>query len=587
MNPNNVIRGYSQCKLDPKKLSGDELKRYREYGEIDFSQNWLELFTPSVVSKLFEIMDSGSNNVEKAHQYDEYLGEFGFLTVGLGTNIYTMANPAYPGVVFKIAVDTNGLADNANDVILCKAVNQYLVDNGERPRYTQVLAKHPTNIVSVQERKIVISQRVRMQPFAADILRVLRIIASEYMIIDLTPLDYPLNYGIDRDGEWCFVDASDLFPIKKLKKPLRCIKEVGYNEEKHKVKICGGKLRYLKDFSRIVCKECGMEYFPAELRPIVTREDEMSFKRFSDGTSEVEREELNALEMKEVLRNRGLRPASNTPMKSYESDRTPVDAGSVDSVKTRAAYSNRIVPGARPKQAGTNQKINDIRSTKADSSDMIELADDESEMKETTPQRSFDMDAFVRLRQRDTPPKPKPVEVEEADDEEDDLSQDAVPDSDDEVSDDYLMSDEHGDEESDDSAESEQDSKHTKYYIDSYIGDESDDESDEEDDEEDGEAEEEDDDEEGSVEPEAVPPEPAGMTIMESNRLQYSVVNAGTDSDALPGIYIDVVGNARKAYVKYGLPIYVRTQSGTVKLALSSKPLEMYITQASQEEDDE
>lgn len=584
MNPNNVIRGYGQCKLNPKKLSGDELKRYREYGEIDFSQNWLELFTPSVVSKLFEIMDSGSNNVEKAHQYDEYLGEFGFLTVGLGTNIYTMANPAYPGVVFKIAVDTNGLADNANDVILCKAVNQYLMDNGERPRYTQVLAKHPTNIVSVQERKIVISQRVRMQPFAADILRVLRIIAREYMIIDLTPLDYPLNYGIDRDGEWCFVDASDLFPIKKLKKPLRCVKEIGYNEEKHKVKICGGKLRYLKDFSRIVCKECGMEYFPAELRPIVKREDEMSFKTFSDGTSEVEREELNALEMEEVLRNMGLRTTSNTPMKSYESDRTPVDAGSVDSVKTRAAYSNRIVPGARPKQAGTNRNINDIRSTKVDSSDMIELADDEPEMKETTPQRSFDMDAFVRLRRKDTPPKPNPVEVEEADDEEDDLSQAAVPDSDDEVSDDYLLSDEHGDEEeSDESAESK---PYTKYYVDSYIGDESDDESDEED-EEDGEAEEEDDDEEGSVEPEAAPPEPASMTIMESNRLQYSVVNAGTNSDALPGIYIDVVGNARKAYVKYGLPIYVRTQNGTVKLALSSKPLEMYITQASQEEDDE
>lgn len=584
MNPNNVIRGYGQCKLNPKKLSGDELKRYREYGEIDFSQNWLELFTPSVVSKLFEIMDSGSNNVEKAHQYDEYLGEFGFLTVGLGTNIYTMANPAYPGVVFKIAVDTNGLADNANDVILCKAVNQYLMDNGERPRYTQVLAKHPTNIVSVQERKIVISQRVRMQPFAADILRVLRIIASEYMIIDLTPLDYPLNYGIDRDGEWCFVDASDLFPIKKLKKPLRCVKEIGYNEEKHKVKICGGKLRYLKDFSRIVCKECGMEYFPAELRPIVKREDEMSFKTFSDGTSEVEREELNALEMEEVLRNMGLRTTSNTPMKSYESDRTPVDAGSVDSVKTRAAYSNRIVPGARPKQAGTNRNINDIRSTKADSSDMIELADDEPEMKETTPQRSFDMDAFVRLRRKDTSPKPKPVEVEEADDEEDDLSQTAVPDSDDDVSDDYLLSDEHGDEEeSDDSAESK---PYTKYYVNSYIGDESDDESDEED-EEDGEAEEEDDDEEGSVEPEAAPPEPASMTIMESNRLQYSVVNAGTNSDALPGIYIDVVGNAKKAYVKYGLPIYVRTQNGTVKLALSSKPLEMYITQASQEEDDE
>lgn len=587
MNPNNVIKGpYKQLKLDPKRLSDDELRRYREYGEIDFSQNWLELFTPSVISKMFEIMDSGSNNVEKAHQYDKYLGEFGFLTVGLGTNVYTMANPAYPGVVFKIAVDTNGLADNANDVILCKAVNQLLVDNGERPRYTQVLAKHPTNIVSVQERKIVISQRVRMQPFAADIIRVLRLLALEYMIIDLTPLDYPLNYGIDRDGEWCFVDASDLFPIKKLKKPLHCIKEIGYNEEKHKTIVCKGKLRYMKDFSRIVCKECGAEYFPAELRPIIKREDKMSFKTFSDGTSDVEREELNALEMEVVLRNMGLRSTSSNLMKSpMRSDRTPVDAGSVDSVRTRAAYGNSVTPGTRPKQAGTYQTANDIlRPTiKKDSSgSMIELADADEEP--PVQQRSLNVDAFLRLRRRDTPPEPQPIPADEEDDDESELDEAAVPDSDDEVSDDELLSDpdaadeEDADEEDDDSGETDHDTKYIKYYVDSYIGDESSDSDADEADE---------DDEEGSVEPEDVPPEPSSMTIMESNRMHYSVVNAGTNSDELPGIYIDVVGNAKKGYVKYGLPIYVRTQSGVRKLALSSKLLEVYIVQASQDEDDE
>ena len=43
-------------------------------------------------------------------------------------NIYTVSNPAYPGVVFKIALDDNGLAYNFNDTIwrFCLGLSYYL-----------------------------------------------------------------------------------------------------------------------------------------------------------------------------------------------------------------------------------------------------------------------------------------------------------------------------------------------------------------------------------------------------------------------------------------------------------------------------
>lgn len=250
-------------KLCKHKLLKAEVEKYKAIGVMDRSQNWLELFTPTVVSDLFTIMHSCSDNQLKASYIRQELSYYGFEEVGLGTNIYTMANPAYPGVVFKFALDDNGMADNFNDAILEQMVNEHL---GKR-RYTATVARHPSGIVSVQQRKVVISDQDRMDTYRASILKALKKLSEIFLIVDLSPTHYHLNYGIDRNGDWCFVDASDLYPLENIKKKVRCQKAVGYNEKKHEVVRCGGLLRYNADFSAIVCSRCGMEFLPLEIRP--------------------------------------------------------------------------------------------------------------------------------------------------------------------------------------------------------------------------------------------------------------------------------------------------------------------------------
>lgn len=298
-------------KLSKKRLLPYEYRQYKQIGEPDLSQNWLELFTPVIVSDLFEIMHSCSDNQKKAGYIREALEYYGFEEVSLGTNIYVMANPAYPGVVFKFALDDNGLADNFNDGILQEYV----------PRYAKTLARHPSAIVSVQERKVVVADQDRMDSFRGDILKALRKLSEDFLIVDLSPTNYHLNYGVERNGDWCFIDASDLFPLANMPDKVRCNKAVGYDDKKKKVKRCGGRLMYDTDYSHIVCTKCGSEYLPLEIRPKDKEDKGKMSNAMSDGMSFDEREEMIAEEVN-AIRQSGATPVvkSETSRVSAEQD---------------------------------------------------------------------------------------------------------------------------------------------------------------------------------------------------------------------------------------------------------------------------
>ena len=289
-------------KLSKKRLLRDEYEQYKIFGEVDYNQQWLEIFTPTIVKDLFTIMNSCSDNQLKSEYIKKELNYYGFIEVGLGTNIYTMSNPAYPGVIFKFALDSNGIADNFNDIILQDIVNSYLTDEcGEKPRYTKVLAKHPSGIVTVQERKVVIKNQDRMDNFRSSVLKTLEKLSKIFLIVDLSPTLYHLNYGVDRSGDWCFIDASDLYPLENITSKIRCKKAVGWDDKKAKVRLCGGRLRYNDDFSNIICESCRAEYIPLEIRP---KEKERDFMNsIIDGTTEQEREEMRISEMHVIMGN--------------------------------------------------------------------------------------------------------------------------------------------------------------------------------------------------------------------------------------------------------------------------------------------
>jgi len=264
-------------KLDPY------IKDYYKYeiGTPDLSQNWLELFHGTVIDDLFTIMHSNSDNQLKSDYVEELLEPFGFTSKGggLGTNILVLTHPYYPGVVFKIALDENGIADNFNDCLLQDMV----------PQYARVYARHPSGLVTVQERYFVMKPEW-MSLYRNDILHALRELSKDFLIADLTP-SMVLNYGIDRKGKFVFIDGSDLYPLKQIKAKdrLRCVAVIG-SDKNGELKRCRGKCKYNDDFSQMVCEKCGRTYIPIELRP---RKEEYNMKNiFSDGFTIDDREEL-------------------------------------------------------------------------------------------------------------------------------------------------------------------------------------------------------------------------------------------------------------------------------------------------------
>lgn len=284
-----------------KRLTREQRDRYREIGEPDLTQNWLELFTDDVVSDLFTIMNSCSDNQKKADYVDKELRDYGFRYLAEGTNIVVLTNPVYPGVVFKIALDECGIADNFNDGVLYNVV----------PRYGRIFARHPSAIVSVQQRYITMTS-LQMSMYRPRILGLLKELSKHFLVADMSP-DRFLNYGIDRDGDFVIQDGSDLYPLHQIKGELRCKRITGQHQKSGEFKYCEGKLEYNDDFSMLVCKKCGREYNPLELRP--RKEAAKMQMIMGDGLSGEARDKLEQQEIAAIKGTKWEEPDVKQPVR--------------------------------------------------------------------------------------------------------------------------------------------------------------------------------------------------------------------------------------------------------------------------------
>lgn len=272
-----------------KNLMYEERKEYKEMGEPDLTQNHLELFSDDIISDLHTILRSCSDNQKKARYIQKELKDLGFIPLGLGTNILTMYNPIYPGVVYKFALDDYGIADNINDSWLSDVI----------PHYAKFIARDLTGVVSVQQRYVVVKNVERMNIIRGDVLKLLTRLSKQFLIVDLG-IDNFLNYGIDRNGDFVIVDGSDLYPLPNAKNVLRCKNPVGMKKHSHELKRCGGKLEYDKTFGKLICKECHNEYIPSELRP--KKEDKDMLVFINDGLSDKERRQLEIEAIRDITR---------------------------------------------------------------------------------------------------------------------------------------------------------------------------------------------------------------------------------------------------------------------------------------------
>ena len=362
-------------------LNAEQKAKYREFGEPDMSQNWLELFTEDVINDLFTIMRSNSDNQLKSEYISKELAEYGFYDVGLGTNILTMANPYYPGVVFKIALDDYGIADNFNDCVL----SQYV------PRYNRVFARDPSAIVSVQER-LVLPTQYQMDIFIPRIIRMLKELSKYFLIADLSP-DMFLNYGVTRDGEFKIIDGSDLYPLSQMKSEPRCNRITGEHKHTGKLKHCEGKMRYSQDFKYLICEKCGRQVLPLEFRP--RKDVETVSKILSDGMTA---EERFTMEQEELLA-------------LYKRGENPQDESSAARV---------IFVGNDDDEDDEDEELiqNDISEEESEEDEIEDNGEDE-EMDEEAEASETDSEQILLEREEE------PREVIVDDDEEDDVETDA------------------------------------------------------------------------------------------------------------------------------------------------------------------
>lgn len=282
-------------KLKKKNLTDTEIQSYRRIGKPNPKQNYLELFEGSITRDLFRCMEFGSDNYEKANHVIKLLKPYGFEELGEGTNIIVLKNYYYPGVVFKIALDSNGIADNFNDQIL-----QYII-----PRFARVYAVHHTGIVSVQEYYAKMTVE-RIQEFKDDINELLEALTSKYLVADLAICRH-LNFGVGRDGKFVLIDGSDLFPLDQMDKKFECQHPIGWNEKKEKMIRCKGRLLYTADYLHLRCEKCGLEVNPLELRPKHEEEEQDAMDCTFDMTTKADRDFMEREEIAAIRERYGIR----------------------------------------------------------------------------------------------------------------------------------------------------------------------------------------------------------------------------------------------------------------------------------------
>ena len=268
------------------KLTDEQIRKFATIiKEPDAKQSYLELFGPTIIKQLFTILRKGDSNVQKAELIETYLKDLGFYTVGLGTNVLTMANPHYTGVVYKIALDEAGLADNFNDVVLSKAIQGSI-------RLAQVYDTHPSGIDTVQERAVLLTPN-QIEVATNDILDTLTKLSNKYLIADLSVDKSFQNYGLTSKGELIIIDGSDLYPKSMMPKNSficrMCHKDI---------------YRYTPTFSHVVCPKCGHTAVPMLLRPNKEKEVKTvkKMRAMLDGSTPDIRAQIRAKEIEAIQR---------------------------------------------------------------------------------------------------------------------------------------------------------------------------------------------------------------------------------------------------------------------------------------------
>lgn len=217
-----------------------------------------EFISDKKLSKIKKIIDT-SECVEVAYDRIETLLCDNYKVLGLGTNrlILVCKKDKYKDLVFKVAGDSHGIEANYREFY-----------NGDLDKsLTFSYSISDDGLFVVQERVKVLDSK-SMDKYKKDVRKMLKHLSNKLLLVDCKMSNFR-NFGIGKNGDIVLLDHGDTVPLPKSQTSnivnideesnvsLRCKKFKDASDKTSKLKPCGGKLEYSKNFEYLKCSRCG------------------------------------------------------------------------------------------------------------------------------------------------------------------------------------------------------------------------------------------------------------------------------------------------------------------------------------------
>lgn len=278
----------------------------------------------------------------KFEQIDSIMRNRGFRRLAGGTNRLVYRHLEIPGIVVKVAYDSEGITNNPDEFR-----NQELL----KPFCTKVFDVTPCGTVGVFERVDRITSRYEFGTIADDVYDLITNIVGKYVVADIGT-KFMYNYGVRLGFGPVLLDFPYIYELDGSKIYCGNVMDNGH--------ACGGEIGYDDGFNFLTCSKCGRVFNAKEL----------SKPRKKSGMF-VHAKKKGAVNMKvvamrgdNVVRTKEFKDQTQF-MKSKKSQRprrqekiaigkTPIAHGTKGHTAIEAAEETRTVYTDEPKKSGIN-----------------------------------------------------------------------------------------------------------------------------------------------------------------------------------------------------------------------------------------
>jgi hypothetical protein len=201
-----------------------------------------DLLNDEILEKIGKMVIKPVDQHEKADYYKKILKKLDFKELDMGTNRQIFTHNEFPKVVFKVALDEQGVSDNLNEY-------------EKSAKHSAFPTSHDIDAdgyILVQTKKKTFSLN---EFYAKDTQKAVRKLLQDldkagFVLVDLGT-DKPKNYGRDKNGNISVIDFG--YVEYKSLAEFRCPHQALDNDYKQ----CKGTLEYNKTFTMMQCPKCG------------------------------------------------------------------------------------------------------------------------------------------------------------------------------------------------------------------------------------------------------------------------------------------------------------------------------------------